>query len=80
MVILALAFVPFGGFGWDEPGASFQIDVTPLELEQLADAAEGAQAYPDGALHEWVDRADAVVFLAGWGGVIVAFEAGEDVA
>lgn len=79
-MILALALVPLCGFGRDEPGAFFQIDVAPFGFEQLADAAEGAQADPDGALHAWVDRADAGVFLAGGEGVVVAFEAGEDVA
>lgn len=79
-MILALAFVPFGGLGWDEPGAFFQIDVAPFGFEQFADAAEGAQADPHGTLHAWVDRADAGVFLAGGEGVVVVFEVREDVA
>lgn len=80
MVILALALVSLGRFGRDEPGAFFQIDMAPFGFEQFADAAEGAQADPDGALHAWVDRADAGVFLAGGEGIVVVFEAGENVA
>lgn len=79
-MILSLALVSLGGFGWDEPGAFFQIDMAPFGFEQFADAAEGAQADPHGALDAWVDRANAGVFLAGGEGVVVAFEAGEDVA
>ncbi len=79
-MILALALVSLGGFGWDEPGTFFQIDVAPFGFEQFADAAEGAQADPHGALHAWVDRADTGVFLAGEEGIVVAFKAGEDVA
>ena len=79
-MILSLALVSFGSFGRDEPGAFFQIDVAPFGFEQFADAAEGAQADPNGALHARVDRADAGVFLAGGEGVVVAFEVGEDIA
>ncbi|TYP61500.1 hypothetical protein A9A72_124236 [Stutzerimonas stutzeri] len=50
MVILALAFMTFGGFGWDEPSSLLQVDVTPLGLKQFTDTAEGAQADPQSAL------------------------------
>ncbi len=59
MVILALALVALGGLGRDEPGALFQIDVAPFGFEQFADAIEGAQADPNGALHARVEQADA---------------------
>lgn len=79
-MILALAFMPFGRFGWDEPGAFFRIDVAPFGFEQFADATEGAEADPHGALHAWVDWAHAGVFLAGGEGVVVVLQAGEDIA
>lgn len=79
-MILAFTLVALGGLGRDEPGAFFQINVAPFGFEQFADAAEGAEADPHGALHAWVDRADAGVFLAGGEGVVVEFEAGEGVA
>ncbi len=79
MVILALSFMPLGGLGRDEPGAFFQIHMAPFGFEQLTDTAKGAQANPDGALHAWIDGADAGVFLSGGEGVVVAFQAGEDV-
>ncbi|MNF13110.1 hypothetical protein D3C80_2148320 [compost metagenome] len=53
--------------------------MAPFGFEQFADTAEGAEANPDSALHTWVDRADAGVFLTGGEGVVVVFEAGEDV-
>lgn len=52
----------------------------PFGFEQLSNTAEGAQADPDSALHARIDGADAGVFLAGGEGVVVAFQAGEDVA
>lgn len=79
-MILALALVSLGGLGRDEPGAFFQIDVAPFGFEQFADAAECAQTDPHGALHARIDRADAGVFLAGGEGIVVVFEAGENVA
>lgn len=79
-MILAFALVSLGGFGGDEPGTFLQIHIPPFGFEQLTDTAEGAQADPDSALHAWIDRADAGVFLAGGEGVVVAFQAGEDVA
>lgn len=80
MVILALAFVPFGGFGGDEPCTFLQIHMTPLGFEQLSDTAKGAKADPGSALHAQIDRADAGVFLASGEGVVVALQAGEDIA
>lgn len=80
MVILTLALVSLGGFGWDEPGAFFQIDMTPFGFEQFADSAESAQADPYGTLHPWADRAGARIFLAGGEGVVVTLQVSEDVA
>lgn len=80
VVILALALVALGGLGRDEPGTFFQIDMAPFGFEQLADSAEGAEADPHGALHAWVDWANAGVFLAGGEGGVVSPQAGEDVA
>lgn len=80
VVILALALVSLGSFGGDKPRAFVQVHMTPFGFEQLADAAEGAQADPDGTLHAWTDRADTGVFLAGGEGVVVVLQSGEDVA
>ncbi len=65
VVILALTLVALGRFGRDEPSAFLQIHVAPFGFEQFADAAEGAQADPYGALHARINRTDAGVFLAG---------------
>jgi len=80
VVILALTLVPFGGLGRYEPSAFLQIHVAPFRLEQFADAAEGAQADPYGALHARIDWTDAGVFLAGGQGFVVTLKALEDIA
>ncbi|MNI56317.1 hypothetical protein D3C76_1871460 [compost metagenome] len=59
MVILTFAHMSFGGFGWDEPSAFFQIHVPPFRLEQFANTAERTEADPYGALHAWIHRSDA---------------------
>ena len=58
-MILALAFMAFGGFGRDEPGAFLQIHEAPFGFKQLADSAEGAQTNPQRALDARIDRANA---------------------
>ena len=59
MVILALAFMAFGGLGRDEPRPLLQIHEAPFGLKQLADSAECAQADPQRALDARIDRANA---------------------
>ncbi len=80
VVILSLAFVALGRFGRDEPSAFFQIHVAPLGFEQFADAAEGAQADPYGALHARINWTHAGVFLASGQSLVVTLEALEDIA